>query len=57
MCKTVEETRELALKESAKETAKNFFLNGISLELVKKSLTLLTEEEITAIYKEVRGRK
>lgn len=57
MCKTVEETRKLTLKESAKETAKNFFLNGISLELVKKSLTLLTEEEITAIYKEVRGRK
>ena len=59
MCKAIEEmieeANEIVLKESARETTKNLILNGVSLELVVKSITTLTEDEINAIYKEVSG--
>lgn len=59
MCKAIEEmieeANEIVLKENALETARNFLVNGASLELVVKSLPTLTADEITAIYKEVCG--
>ena len=55
MCKAIEEMIEEANENLAIETARNFFVNGASLELVVKSLPTLTVDEITAIYKEVCG--
>lgn len=57
MCKAIEEMIEEATEETAKETAKNFLMNGVSLEVVMKSIPVLTEEEIIAIYEEVCGQK
>lgn len=57
MCRAIEEMIEEAtqktLRENATETARNFFLNGGELELVKKSMTILTKEEIVTIYEAV----
>lgn len=55
MCKAIEEMIEEANENQARETARNLFVNGASLELVTKSLPTLTEDEITAIYEEVCG--
>lgn len=55
MCKAIEEMIEEANENLAMETARNLFVNGVSLELVVKSLPTLTVDEITAIYEEVCG--
>lgn len=55
MCKAIEEMIEEATEETAKETAKNLLMNGVSLEVVMKSIPVLKEEEIIAIYEEVCG--
>ncbi len=59
MCKAIEEmieeANEKVLRENAIETARNLFLNGVDFELIKKSITVLSEDEITAIYEEVCG--
>ncbi len=55
MCKAIEEMIEEANENQARETARNLFLNGGNFELVKKSITVLSEDEITAIYEEVCG--
>ena len=55
MCKAIEEMIEEANEHQARETARNLFLNGVDFELVKKSITVLSEDEITAIYEEVCG--
>lgn len=55
MCKAIEEMIEEATEETAKETAKNLLMNGVSLEVVMKSMPVLKEEEIIAIYEEVCG--
>ena len=45
-------------KEQLKvETAKNFFQNGVSIEIVQKSIPDLTPEEIQKIYEEVMNEK
>lgn len=46
MCKIMEEY----MKDCAREMAILFFRNGASLELVKKSITILSEEEVREIY-------
>ena len=48
-----EEERKVA-KETAKEAARNCFINGANIEFVIKSITSLTEEEIVAIYEEMK---
>lgn len=63
MCKAIEEMIQSTAKETAKKTAKetaeitakNFFKNGADLQLVIKSVPVLTEEEIIAIYNEVQA--
>ena len=49
-----EEERKVA-KEAAKKAARNCFVNGANIEFVIKSITSLTEEEIVAIYKEMKN--
>ncbi len=51
MCKAIEEM----IEEATEETAKNLLMNGVSLEVVMKSIPVLKEEEIIAIYEEVCG--
>lgn len=57
VCELVEmygrQCAEKATKESAKETAYNLLKNGASYELVKKSIMLLTDEELQEIYHKV----
>ncbi len=55
MCKAIEEMIEEANENQARETARNLFINGASLELVTKSLSTLTADELKAIYEEVCG--
>lgn len=55
MCKAIEEMIEEANEKLAIEAAKNFFVNGASLELVMKSLPTLTKEKMISIYEEVHG--
>lgn len=57
MCKAIEDMMEDARIEEAEEMVRNFFQNGADLELVKKSVTTLREEEIDSIYAEVCGGK
>lgn len=45
MCKAIEEMIEEANEKLAIEAAKNFFVNGASLELGMKSLPTLTKEK------------
>lgn len=57
MCKAIEGMMEEAVKKSSGESARNLFENGVSFDIVKESLTALTEEEIVAIYEEVCNAK
>lgn len=58
VCEAVEnygkECAREAVKETAKETAYNFFKNGASYEMVKASMSSLTEEELMEIYKKAK---
>ncbi len=42
-------------QQEAEKNARNLFANGADFELVKNSITTLTEEELRAIYAEVIG--
>ena len=63
MCEAVEnyarECAEEAVKETtekvSKETAYNFFKNGASYEIVRASITSLSDEELQDIYKKACG--
>ena len=51
MCEVVENYA----RQVAEDHAKNFFENGVSLEVVKKSITNLSEERLQEIYDSVKG--
>ena len=51
MCEVVENYA----RQVAEDHAKNFFENGVSLEVVKKSITNLSEERLQEIYESVKG--
>lgn len=61
MSKAVEEyAKERAMREvveAAEESAENLFRNGASLELVEKSILILTGERIRQIYNKVMKQK
>lgn len=57
VCDLVENyARERAKKEAA-DSAKKFFENGVSYEVVRASITLLSDEELQKIYKKVNNIK
>ena len=57
MCKAIEDMLADARMEGAEEMIRNLFENGADLELVKKFVSALKEEEIDFIYEEVCGSK
>lgn len=54
MCEAVENYGKECAREAVKETAYNFFKNGASYEMVKASMSSLTEEELMEIYKKAK---
>lgn len=56
MCKAIDDMMEDARMEEAENNTRRFFQNGANLELVKKSITILSEEKINSIYEEVCGK-
>lgn len=44
-------------QQEAEKNARNFFANGADFELVKNSITTLSEEELKTIYEEVQQSK
>lgn len=44
-------------KEEALSIARNFFLNGLDYETVRKSINSISEEELQKVYEEVRGEQ
>lgn len=48
-----EEAAEKAAKKATRETARKFFENGVSYEVVRASIATLSDEELQEIYKEV----
>ena len=57
MCAIMEEYAKEYAKESDKKSAEKFFRNGAGFELVRGSLTSLSEEELREIYRGVHGSK
>ena len=54
MCELVDNyVKERQIKKD-KETAKKFFLNGASYELVRASIDSLMDEELREIYEQAR---
>jgi predicted transposase/invertase (TIGR01784 family) len=49
--------RDEGREEQARENARKFFENGAGYDLVRASITLLSDEELQAIYQEVKGVK
>lgn len=45
-----------AAKEAATKTALKFFQNGVSYDVVRASIDMLSDEELQAIYKTVTKR-
>lgn len=52
--KAAKEAAEKALKE-ATDSAKKLFENGVSYEVVRASITTLSDEKLKEIYAEVKG--
>jgi len=50
-----EEGREEGAKQQAIESARLLFINGADFQLVRKSITLLTDEKLQEIYNEVKA--
>lgn len=57
MCELVEEYANKRAEQVKKETAENLFHNGVSIEIVTKSIPDLPPEEIMEIYEEVMKEK
>lgn len=55
MCEIMEEYAKEYAKESTKKIAKQFFQNGVGLEIVKASIPDLSEEELLEIYSSVQA--
>lgn len=45
------------ISQAATENARNFFINGVSFEIVRDSITALSEETLKEIYDEVMASK
>lgn len=56
MCDAVEAYAVEKVVEAEKESAAEFFKNGVSLEVVLKSMKNLDKETIEEIYREVTGQ-
>ena len=54
VCELVENYATRRAKEEAKGNARRFFENGASYEMVRKSMPLLSDEELQSIYVETR---
>lgn len=52
-----EEGRAAGIEEAAIENARNLFKNGVSYELVRKSIIPLSDEQLRKIYDEVMASK
>lgn len=48
-----QEMREEGRMQEASEIARKFFINGASFELVRESVSILSDEELQKIYDEV----
>ena len=55
VCDLVENYAKECAEEEAKRHAKKLFENGVSYEVVRDSITSLSDEELQGIYKEVKG--
>ena len=53
MCDLVENYAKECAEEAAIETAKRFFENGVSYEVVRASITTLSDEVLMSIYETV----
>lgn len=52
MCEIVERYARQCVQEAEREIAGNLFKNGTDYELVRKSITSLSDEELKRIYDE-----
>ena len=50
-----EKVAEEAAREAAKDNARRLFENGANYEMVRKSIPLLSDEELQEIYAESKG--
>ena len=57
MCDLVENYAKERAQETATDSAKKLFENGASYELVRASLTTLSDAELQSIYEKVKGKK
>lgn len=55
VCDLVENYAKECAEEEAKKSAQRFFENGVSYEVVRASITSLSDEELESIYKKVKG--
>lgn len=55
VCDLVEQYGKECAEKAAKQTAKRFFQNGASYEMVKDSIPSLSDEELQEIYAESQG--
>ena len=55
MCDLVENYARECAEEAAKEAAKNLFENGASYELVRASLTTISDVDLKDIYEKVKS--
>ena len=46
---------EEAAKEAAMDNARKFFENGVSYDIVRASITTISDEELQKIYEQVTG--
>lgn len=45
------------ISQNAIESARNFFINGVSFEIVRNSIKVLSDEDLREIYDEVMANK
>ena len=57
MCDLVENCAKEAAKQTEKDNALRFFQNGADYELVRSSITSLSDEELQKIYQKVLNAK
>lgn len=49
--KIINHPARVARKEEAKDNAANLFVNGVTYDIVRKSITFLTDEELMEVYR------
>ena len=55
VCELVENYATWRAKEEIKGNARRFFENGANYEMVRASITILSDEELQSIYAQVQG--